>query len=312
MKKPGTKKLNIPHLLFVVMLSLWGLIILYPFYNAVLISLVPQAVYTRTPFLIWPREITFESYQYVFGWKLIRWGIFSTVIITVVGTVYSMILTVITAYPLTKNIPGRKFFSLMIVFTMYFGGGLVPYYLHINNTLGLRNTRWAMILPLGISVFNMLVMQSYFRTLPAEIEESAKIDGANDIIILFRIVLPLSLPMLATITLFYAVGKWNEWWHGMLFIRKLERFPLQYHIRQMLMSVEAVKGAIPYEDQIQPFPMGIQMAAIIVTMFPIVCLYPSLQKYFVKGLTLDGYCPGKILRICQLGKGRTAAALPRS
>jgi putative aldouronate transport system permease protein len=277
-----------PHTIFVIILCLWGLIILYPFYNSVLMSIVPMGTYLRTPFLFYPKKIDLDSFKFVFGWHAIWGGALVTVFITIVGTAYNVFLTVMTAYALSKKIPGRKFFNYMIIFTMFFQGGLIPYYLLISHTLNLRNNIFSMILPTGIQILYMMVMRSYFQTIPAEIEESAKIDGANDAVILFKIVLPLCLPMLATISLFYAVDRWNEWWFGQLFITQISKMPLQLFIKNMLATSSVITNGIPVNLHISVFPEGIKMACIIVTAAPIICVYPFLQKYFVKGLVLGG------------------------
>lgn len=281
-----SKRLSVSGFLIGLSLCVWGLIILFPFYNSVLISLVPQHVYERTPLLLYPKEMSFTSYSYVFHSKILLDGLRNTLFIVIVGTTYNVLMTVGAAYALTKPIPGRRFFAGFIVFTMFFSGGLIPLYLQVKN-LGLVNSLWAMILPTGVSVIYMLIMESYFRTIPTEIEESARLDGANEIAILFRIVLPLSLPMLATITLFYGVERWNEWYFGMLFISQTDKYPLQLLIMDMLQSITSLQASIPQAQQHEAaFSLGMQMAAVIASMLPIVCLYPFLQKYFVKGLTL--------------------------
>lgn len=279
------KKFNMTVFLIVIFLSIWGLIIFYPFYNAVLMSIVPQHVYTKTPFLLYPKEISLDSYKFVFAWKSLMGGLKVTTFVTVVGTIYNVMLTIFIAYALSKPLPGRKFFNYMIIFTMYFSGGLIPNYLLIKS-LGLQNSLFSMILPTGINIMYMLIMRSYFDTLPAELEESAKIDGASELMIMFKIIIPLSLPMLATITLFYSVDRWNEWFNGMLYITTVSKMPLQLFIRNMLADISAVTSNIPVNIQTEVFASGIKMACIIVTMLPIACVYPFLQKYFVKGLVL--------------------------
>ncbi|MDR1439206.1 MAG: carbohydrate ABC transporter permease, partial [Clostridiales bacterium] len=258
----------------VALLSVWGLIILYPFYNAVLISFVPQRVYIRTPLLLYPIEPTLSAYRYVFAWPSMAVGFRNTLFILAVGTTYNVLMTALTAYALTKPLPGRKFFRLMIIFTMFFGGGLFPQYLFINSTIHLGNTIWAMILPTGIGIMEMLIMQSYYETLPEEIAESARIDGAGEMTTLFRIVLPMCTPMLATITLYYAVARWNEWWFGMLFERSTDNFPLMLFVRNMLADARQVSQHFPASQRAFIFGKGLQMAAIIITMAPIVCVYP--------------------------------------
>lgn len=281
------KKINTSGVIIGTLLTVWGLVILYPFYNAFLTSVVPQKVTMRSPFLLYPKEFTLASYEYVLKWRSMLTGLANTCFVLVTGVIYNLTLTLFTAYALTKPIPGRKFFTMYILFTMFFSGGLLPYYLLVGN-LGLTNSLWAMVLPAGINIFNMLLMQSYFRTLAPEFEESAKIDGASELAILFRIIIPLCKPMLATITLYYAVDRWNEWYAGMLFMRTSDKWPLQLFIRNMLLQADLVTKGIPPSQRANVFPTGIQMAAVIVTMLPIVCVYPFLQKYFVKGITLGG------------------------
>lgn len=281
----GSRKFDWSHFIIVLVLSFWAVCIFYPFYNSFLISIVPMKVYTRTPFLFYPPELDFTSYQFVLGWRSLKTGFSTTALITVFGTIFNLLLTVTTAFALSKPIPGRKFFNYMIIFTMYFSGGLIPYYLIVKN-LGLRNSILAMILPTGINIMYMLIMRSYFYTIPEEIEESAKLDGAGEMRILFSLVLPLSKPMLATIGLYYAVDRWNEWWLGNLFITKTDLMPLQLLIRNMLMSTKVLTQYIPVTGKITIFPEGIKMACVLVTMVPILCVYPFLQKYFTKGLVL--------------------------
>jgi putative aldouronate transport system permease protein len=287
MEKARRKKLDVSLIVITVILIIWGIIVLFPFYNALMISLVPQETYYKTPILLYPKNITFRAYQYVLYWKNLMVGFKNTLFVLIVGTTYNVVLTTLTAYALTKKIPGRKLFKTLIIFTMFFGGGLLPSYLLIVH-LHLMNSLWAMILPSGVSVFNMLLMQSYFYTLPDEFEESARMDGAGELNILFRIILPLCKPMLATITLYYAVDRWNEWYNGMLYMQKISKWPLQLFIRNMLSNANMIAEAVPASQRQQLFNAGMQMAAVVVTMIPIVCVYPFLQKYFVKGITLGG------------------------
>ncbi|MDR1640897.1 MAG: carbohydrate ABC transporter permease [Clostridiales bacterium] len=281
------RRADLPLILITSFLILWGLIVLFPFYNAVLISLVPMDVYYKTPILLYPKSATLLSYIHILNWRNLLSGFKNTLFVLLVGTTYNVILTTLTAYALTKNIPGKSVFKGIIIFTMFFGGGLLPFYLLIVN-MHLVNSLWAMVLPSGVSIFNLLLMQSYYRTLPDEFEESARIDGAGELTILFRIVLPLCKPMLATITLYYAVDRWNEWYNGMLFMQKTAKWPLQLFIRNMLSDAAMILQAVPASQRVSIFSEGMKMAAIVITMTPIICVYPFLQKYFVKGITLGG------------------------
>lgn len=285
-KKNRIHKFTIADGLLMLIMSLFSFSVLLPFYNAILVSLVPQAVYVRTPLLIWPKKVIWDNYRYIFDFRLIWHGIGNSIFITITGTLYSMLLTVLSAYALTKKIPGRRFFRFLMVFTMYFSGGIIPYFLIING-IGLTNSLWSMILPTGINVFYMLIISNFFTGIPISLEESAKIDGASDFTILIRIILPLSLPILATFGLYYAVDKWNEWWHGLLFIRKVEKQPLQLVLRQIIQDAQFInQQLLPGQEKPDVYGDSIKMAAIVVTMFPLMMLYPFLQRYFLKGLTL--------------------------
>ena len=267
-----------------VILGIFTLMIIYPFYNAFLISLSPERVVLESPFLIWPKEITFDSYREVFNNKLLWSGFSVTMILLIVGTAYQLFFTVITGYALSRNNWfGKNFVMNMILVTMFFGGGLVPYY-YLIVSLGLYDSILVMIIPGAIDTFNMLLMRNYFASLPKELEESAKIDGANDITVFAKIYLPLSLPMLATIGLFFAVGNWNSWYNGMLFIKTAKYKPLQLVLREMIVtsssSIEDPNGTH------QHFSQGLQMAAVFFTIVPMMTFYPFLQRYFVKGIVV--------------------------
>lgn len=272
----------------ILFMSLFALMILYPFYNSILVSFTPQADYVKTPFMLFPKNLTLTSYQIVFESKVIFTGLGVTTVITLFGVVYNMILTVLMAYCFNSEFPGRKFFLYAVIFTMYFNGGLIPYYLLIKD-MGLMDTLMSMVLPTGISIMYMTVMRKYFASLPIELEESARIDGASDLVILFKIILPLSMPMVVTFTLYYGIERWNEWWNGMLFIKTAYKQPLQLVLRGIIQSTGAqVMSSHLQEAGIVPFTDGVKMASIVITMFPVMCLYPFMQKYFVQGLAIGG------------------------
>ena len=267
-------------------LTLLALVIMYPFYNTVLVSVVPQTDYIRSPFMLFPTRFTGESYQFVLSSSLLLNSMRTSAILMVVGTIYNMILTVLMAYAFIKPLPGRNFFRFLVVFTMYFGGGLVPYYLLIKD-LQLMDSFWVLVLPSVISVTYMLIISSFFSSLPSELEESACIDGASEMTILIRIMLPLSLPILATFTLYYAVERWNEWYNAMLFIKDIKKWPLQLTLRKIIQDANFVTNqAMTGETRPPTYGEGVKMACIVVTMFPLMALYPFLQRYFLTGLTL--------------------------
>ena len=267
-----------------VILGIFALLIIYPFYNAFLISLSPERVVLETPFLIFPKEITFDAYKEVFTNKLLWSGFSVTMILLIVGTAYQLFFTVITGYALSRsNWFGKNFVMNMILVTMFFGGGLVPYY-YLIVSLGLYDSILVMIIPGAIDTFNMLLMRNYFASLPKEMEESAKIDGANDITVFWKIYLPLSLPMLATIGLFFAVGNWNSWYNGMLFIETARYKPLQLVLREMIVtSSTKIDGG---DSTKRIYSQGLQMAAVFFTIVPMMSFYPFLQRFFVKGIVV--------------------------
>lgn len=285
-RKNKIQRFGVFDFFLLVLLSLFGLIILYPFYNTILVSLVPQEVYARTPLMLWPPEITWECYEFVFDSPLLLRSMGNSVILAIVGTAYNMLLTGLMAYAFTKPIPGRNFFRFLMVFTMYFGGGLVPFYLLIK-ALGLIDSFWVMVLPTGVSVTYMLIISSNMSALPKELEESAQLDGASDVTILFRIILPLTLPILATFTLYYAVERWNEWYNAMLFLKTTDLWPLQLTLRNIISSANFVSTQAMTGDIRPPtYGEGVKMACIVVTVFPLMAVYPFLQRYFLTGLTL--------------------------
>ncbi|MCL2058720.1 MAG: carbohydrate ABC transporter permease [Oscillospiraceae bacterium] len=265
---------------------LLAIVIIYPFYNSVLISFTPQADYVKTPFMLFPKNFTLDSYKIVFESRILFAGLRNTAIITLVGVCYNIFLTVLMAYCLNKDVPGKKFVVLAVIFTMYFSGGLIPFYLLIRD-MGLMDNILSMILPTGISIMYMTVMRKYFAALPEELEESARIDGASDMLILFRIILPLALPMVVTFMLYYGVERWNEWWNGMLFIKSPYKQPLQLVLRGIIQTAGTTNlGSRFQEAGIVPFTDGVKMASITFTIIPVMCAYPFMQKYFVQGLAI--------------------------
>ena len=267
----------------VIILAIYALLIILPFYYLFVVSITPQDIYANNAFILWTPRVTFEAYVGVFTDKAIWKGFGITCILLFGGTAYQMFFTVITGYALSRNgWFGKNFVMNMIIVTMFFGGGLIPYYLLITS-LGMANTVWVMIIPGAIDTFNMLLMRNYFASLPKELEESARIDGANDIQIFVRIFLPLSLPMLATVGLFFAVGNWNSWYNGMLFNSNPDIRTLQ-QVLQSIINEPASNLMNPNPEKINT--ESLKMAAIFFTIIPMMCFYPFLQRYFVKGIVV--------------------------
>ncbi|WP_102410027.1 ABC transporter permease subunit [Beduinella massiliensis] len=233
----------------------------------------------------WPVDFQLDVYGYV-----VRNGVFwqafrNSVLITVLGTIASMAVTVLAAYPLSKpDFRGRRLILLLYVFSMLFYGGTIPIYI-LMQSLRLLNTLWAMIIPFLVTQFNLFVMKTFFEGIPPAIEESAKIDGAGQMRILLCIVLPLSLPSLATIALFYAVNYWNGFYHAMLFVNKQDVKPLQLYLYEMI-GAAANTSELDPEAAMSISSGGVQAASIVLGTLPIVLLYPFAQKYFVHGLTI--------------------------
>jgi len=267
-----------------------GFVMVFPLWNILMMSLVgPAEFYARTV-ILWPRHIDLTSYRFLFSEDLIYHSFLISTIVTVVGSAYSLLLTTLLAYPLSKKqLPGRTILLLLITITIFFQGGLIPFYLLIKQ-LHLMNTLAVLILPAGVSVWNFLVAKTFFAQLPVELEDAAKIDGAGDFRIFLRVVLPLSLPVLATFSLFYAVSYWNSWFNVVLFIHDKSLYTLQYVLREMIVqnanpaSMVSSSTILHIGDNL--FQEGVKMATIVVAVVPILCVYPFLQKYFVKGMMI--------------------------
>ncbi len=272
---------NIALMLFLMFVTL------YPFWHVIMASFSDSNLLLQhTGVLILPEGFSTEAYRYVLKNQRIYSGYLNTLFVVIVGTALNVLMTSLGAYVLSRrHFAIRKLLTVAIVFTMYFSGGMIPRYILINNELGLKNTLWALILPGLISTWNLIVMRTAFFGVPESIEESARLDGANDFVILFRIILPTILSTVAVIVLFYAVGHWNAWFDAALFLRKKEKYPLQLVLREILIlsSTETMTNDVDFTDK-EAIGESIKYATIIVTTLPVICIYPFLQKYFVKGV----------------------------
>ena len=285
--KAKTKKLNhitVGDVVIAIVLTLICLIIFLPFYNSVVISFETPRAYMTHPVSLFPVEFSLKNYSYLIEKGQMATGYKNTIFITFVGTLYAMSVSVMTAYVFSrKSFPGKKLFFALMLFTMLFSGGMVPMYLQLKN-MKLIDTHWGIILPLGITTYNIIIIKSGFEQTPIELEEAAKIDGANDLTIFFRVMLPLQGPILATFTLFTAVSYWNEWFWSMLLINSGSKMTLQTVLRAIIAEA-SVDADISYGDiATEIFSNGVKMAAVLFSMVPIMCFYPFLQKYFVKGV----------------------------
>ncbi|MDL2233927.1 carbohydrate ABC transporter permease [Ruminococcaceae bacterium OttesenSCG-928-L11] len=284
-KKVSNQRFELLDAILITILTLWGLAIFLPFVNVVSVSLTSYKEYLETPLLLFPKQIDFGSYQELFKDGRIWIGYKTTLTMLLVSVPLSIFLTSSTAYALSRRgYPGRKFFFMVILFTMLFHGGIVPLYLVVKS-LNLTNTIWSVVLTTCMNTFYMILMYNYFGSLPESLMESARLDGAGEWTILFRIVLPLSMPIIATILLFYSVDRWNEWFQSMIFIRKSSIQPLQLILRSIVIDSQVLDTqAAQVSIEETPFTNGIKMAAVMATMIPIMCVFPFLQKHFAKGV----------------------------
>lgn len=269
-----------------LVITLVSLTCIIPFIHVLAKSLSTDKYVTQKIVYLLPKGLNFQAYQTVFGDAAMMRSLFLTIGVTVAFTAIGMFLTVCAAYPLTKSrLKGRTFFSMVFLFTLYFAGGIIPDYLLMNN-LKLLNTVWVLILPLSFSAYNMLILKSFIQSsIPDSLEESAFLDGCGDIRTLISIVLPLSKPVLATLCLFYAVGRWNAYQDALFFITKPKMYPLQLKLNQ-LVAAAADAGSLTQEisDSTMTNPEVIKAACIMFATLPIVMIYPFVQKYFVQGV----------------------------
>jgi putative aldouronate transport system permease protein len=270
-----------------IFLGLYALAALLPFVYIVAASFATDAEIADRPFFLLPRNFTTEAYGLIFHSNTLFRSLGVSVFVTVTGTLIALFCTITFAYPLSKkNLIGRGFVLNCIIFTMVFSGGMIPSYLIIRN-LGFINKYWALIIPGAINTTNLIIVKNFFQALPGELMEAAEIDGCTEMQILWKIVLPLSKPILATFGLFYAVGHWNDFFSSLLYINDPKKWPLQVLLRQIVMLSQATlvdASSLP-ADYVPP-AQSMKMATIVVGIIPIMLVYPFLQKYFAKGVMI--------------------------
>ena len=276
-------------IVLVAFILLVVLICVLPFINVAAISFSSKSAILRGDVTFWPVEFTTMAYEAIFSDKALVGSLWYTIKLTVIYTVIAMVMTILMAYPLTKKrLRGRQFFSFLALFTMYFSGGTIPIYLNVKE-FGLLDTMWSLIIPGVLSTYNMIIMKSFFASLPGELEEAATIDGANDFQILLQVYLPLSLASIATLTLFYAVGKWNSFADAKYYITTRALQPLQLKLYNIIkgataVDVTAIEGGANANSQ--NISESIESATIIFATLPILVVYPFVQRYFVSGVTI--------------------------
>lgn len=268
-------------MLIVIMLTL------YPFLYVLAESFSSEKYIMKGMVTLFPRGFTTETYRVVMKEKDFWIEYKNTILYTVLGTIISLFLTSILAYALSKKrLKGRGFFIGFTMFTMFFGGGIIPNYV-IVKSLGMRNTIWAVVIPGAISTYNMIIMKTFFEGLPNELEEAAAVDGLSTYGIIWRIVVPLSKPIFATMALFYAVGIWNGWFGPFLYLDNKKLFPVTLYIRNIIAGTQTTaENSGSNSEALSQVAATIKAASIILSVLPILCVYPFVQKYFVTGVMI--------------------------
>lgn len=273
-----------------IFFALLCIVMVYPFWHVIMMSLSSVEATAKGGVFLWPKGFNLETYAKVFNDPSIWSGYFTTILVTLSGTFFGTLFTATTAYPLSKKyLPFSKAMLLLVLFTMLFSGGMIPGYLLMKN-LGLIDNRLSLILPGLVSAYNVIIMKSFFQSLPESLEESAKIDGATEVTVFWKIILPLSKATIATIALFTAVGYWNDYFSTVLYINTKERWALQAVLRYMLTNTnQAMQSAgVSVAAATNVTAATIKSASVVVATVPILCVYPFVQKYFVKGVMIGG------------------------
>ena len=280
----GEKLFDITNYLF---LAIVALVMILPVMYIVAGSFASDLEIGSRSFFLIPKDITFNAYKFVFKDNTLPRSLAVSVFITIGGTLVNLFFTFTMAYALSRrHMIGRNVAMNMIIFTMVFSGGIIPTYLVVKS-LGLLNTYWAVMLPVAINAFNLIVVKSFFQEIPNELIESARIDGCNDIGVLWRIVLPLSKPVIATFALFYAVAHWNDFFNALIYLSDAKKWPMQVLLRQIvLMATGSLEMGTYDPTYVKPPDQSIKMAIIVVGTLPILMVYPFIQKYFAKGVLI--------------------------
>lgn len=268
------------------------IVTLYPVLHICASSFSSASANDRGIVGILPKEFNLDAYKMIWEARLVPKSLINSVIYTVIGTIVNLSLTGSLAYALSrKNLALKGLYTWIVIIPMYFSGGLIPSFLLVRN-LHLYNTIWALILPGAISVTNLIIMRSFFQNIPQELEESALIDGANDFVIFWNIILPLSKAAICTIGLYYAVGHWNSWFSSMVYLKDTDKYPLQMILRQVVIQTSAIQEAAQTGDTSAMGNLGlvnviaVKYATLFISIFPMLIIYPFLQKYFMKGVML--------------------------
>ncbi len=280
------KKLEKAQVVIGIVMGIWALMILFPFYNAILASISTQREFSRNPLMLFPQEVTFSAYSYLMKATSLMTGYRNTLFFLAMGVPFSMLITVATAYVLSRpSFPGKKLYTFLILFTMYFSGGMVPVYL-LMKEMKLTNSLVGIVLLYGGNTFYAILIRNFFQSIPREIEESAKIDGAGELLTFLRIILPLSVPILMTVILFLAVDRWNEWFYVMLMVRDSNKWTLQVILRNIVYTTLDDMASRVVSVEKTYYSLSLKMAAIVLTMAPVMVFYPFTQRFFIKGIMI--------------------------
>ena len=281
------KKIKVGLLINGLLLGILAFLCLYPFLNVLAYSVSGYNAVLSGKVTFYPIDFNVDAYKQILGKTQIWMAMRSTVIVTLAGTALSLLLTILSAFALSrKDLPGKSFFTATILFTMYFSGGMIPTFLVVKN-VGLFDSLPALFVPQAINVFNFIVMRTFFKNIPESLEEAARIDGASYLKVLVKMILPLSIPIIATIGLFYAVSYWNTYFDALLYIQKPELYTLQLRLRSLLFGEELNNSNANLEGiGTQVMTQSLKMATVAVSTIPILVIYPWLQKYFVKGVMI--------------------------
>lgn len=268
------------------LLAIIALVTVLPFLHVVAGSFTTSAEMAVKKFILFPTVWSLDAYKFIFSTDTLFRAMGVSVGITVSGTLFSILLTALMAYGLSRrDLDGRRGIMFLVVFTMLFSGGLIPTFLVVRE-LGMIDSYLALVIPTSISAFNLIIMRNFFQNIPEGLEESAKIDGCNDFGILFRIVLPLSMPAIATLSLFYAVTYWNTYLSAILYLNDSLKWPIQVLLRQIVVLASGMDYSSDLDSAVPPPDQTIKMAVIVVATLPILLVYPFLQKHFAKGAML--------------------------
>lgn len=269
-----------------VVLGLIAISTVAPFLYVLAGSFATEKELTEKAFFIIPTEWSLNAYKYAINTANILRGLKNSIVLTALGTFMCMLFSLTFAYPLSKShFRGRNWMMNMVIVTMLFGGGMIPSYI-VYSAYGLLDTYWALILPGLISPFNMIIIKKFFQGLPTELDEASYMDGANDLQIFAKVALPLSKPVIASISLFYGVGFWNDYFNSMIYLSSAEKYPIQIQLRSLILLSSSFSDAVMdyYDLNGAPPDKAVKMACTVIATVPILCVYPFVQKYFTKGV----------------------------